>query len=131
MGTLTSGHSRSTRGQRWLLPLLLVMLGARAAVPAGFMLSPVEGRLDLVICDADAASALRHHGHEHDGHHHAQSDPTCPYAQSAGPAPLPALAALPAAPVASERVQPVLAAQLHARFGPQRQQTSRGPPTLT
>jgi len=64
------------------------------------------------------------------GHHHAQTDPTCPYAQSSGPAPLPVLPALAAVQIATLSPRPSQAAQTHARFGPTRQQSPRGPPRL-
>lgn len=115
---------------RWAAPLLLAVLCARALIPAGVMLAPVHGRLDVVLCDIDGANAARH-VHEHTGHHHSQTDPTCPYAQSAGPAPLPALPVLPVALLRSDRVPPALDAQTFSRFGPTRQQTSRGPPSFT
>jgi len=105
------------------------MLCLRALVPAGFMLAPVDGQLAVVLCDADAAhhhAAQNHPGH----HHHHQLDPTCPYAQSAGPAPLPAQPVLGPQPVVNA---PVLAArldQVHAHCGPPRQQSPRGPPRL-
>jgi hypothetical protein len=85
------------------------------------------------LCDAQM-SAGEHHHHHH--HHHDQSthhegahgDPTCPYAQSAGPAPLPTLPVLAGGAVYDRLVPPVAVTQTLLRFGPARQQTSRGPP---
>ena len=114
-------------GQRRLTTLLLVMLALRALVPAGFMLAPVDGQPAIVLCDTDAPGVPHQHaGHHHAGHAHL--DPTCPYAQSAGPAPLPALPVLTGAPAATAGALPTPTAQVHARFGPSRQQSPRAPP---
>ncbi len=72
--------------------LILGWLFLRALIPAGFMLAPVDGRLALVVCDAEMSAGEQHHhhhpGHDHTAHHEGvHSDPTCPYAQSAGAAP--------------------------------------------
>jgi len=125
------------------------MLVLRSLVPAGFMLAPVDGGgLAIVLCDADATavmfgrsghdrSAAAHDvsmpdmpGHDMSGHPggHTHPDPTCPFAQSSGATPLPFLAPItpaiaPSAPVLADRV-----AQIHAQFGPLRQQSPRGPP---
>ena len=118
--------------RHWAAPFVLAMLCLRALVPAGFMLAPIDGRLDIVLCDADATAALHHHGgHDHSGHHHTQLDPTCPYAQSAGPAPLPVLPVLASALIAFVWARPVQVAQTHDQFGPIRLQFPRGPPSLT
>jgi len=106
---------------------LLAMLGLRALVPAGFMLAPEDGRLVVVLCDSNAPGAAhRHDSHQHAGHTH--SDPTCPYAQSAGPTPLPALPAITAAPMATVLLLPAQVSQTFVRFGPSRQQSPRAPP---
>jgi hypothetical protein len=148
-----SGQARASGAKRlrygggghWAAPFVLAMLCLRAFVPAGFMLAPVDGRLEVVLCDTDApgatpgASPTRtpghytpgHHAHDHAaGHHHAQTDPTCPYAQSSGPAPLPVLPVLAAVQLATLRAAPIQVAQTHSRFGPTRQQSPRGPPRL-
>ncbi len=116
----------------WAAPWVLVMLGLRALIPAGFMLAPAEGHLTVVLCDAVAHGAVHHLGsHDHPGHRsHTQFDPTCPYAQSAGPAPLPALPVLGPQPIATAGPLPVQVAQTHAQSGPSRQQSPRGPPHL-
>ena len=97
------------RASQWAAPWVLAMLCLRALVPAGFMLAPIDGHLAVVLCDIDAARAAHHHaGHDHPGHHHhLELDPTCPYAQSVGPAPLPAQPVLGPQPVVSA---PLLAA---------------------
>jgi hypothetical protein len=127
-----------------LLVLGLVLL--RALVPAGFMLAPVDGHLTFVLCDADApmpampampAGAMpssHHHMHmamDHAAHQHgAHGDPTCPYAQSGGPAPLPTLPML-AGGMTFERLRlPAAITQTLLGFGPIRQPSSRGPPHL-
>ncbi|HVO45980.1 MAG TPA: hypothetical protein VMT29_06550 [Steroidobacteraceae bacterium] len=150
-------HLRHGGIRHWAAPWVLAVLCLRALVPAGFMLAPVDGGLDVVLCDADAAAALHSfgvqhamHGHVmagdgaahhhdaaghpeyagHSGHHHSHPDPTCPYAQSAGPAPLPALPALPPLQASATRLLPVDFSQTHSQFGPSREQSPRGPPTL-
>jgi len=116
----------------WAAPWVLVMLGLRALIPAGFMLAPVEGHLAVVLCNAVAHGAVHHLGsYDHPGHHsHTQIDPTCPYAQSAGPAPLPALPVFGLRPIAVAGPLPVQVAQTYAQAGPFRQQSPRGPPRL-
>ena len=70
--------------------------------------------------------AMDHAAHRHGAH----GDPTCPYAQSSGPAPLPTLPML-AGGAAFERPQsPAAVTQTILRFGPIRQPSSRGPPTF-
>lgn len=116
----------------WAAMLVLAMLALRALVPAGFMLAPIDGRLSVVLCDTDAAGPAHNHGGQdhpgHHHHHHLHLDPTCPYAQSAGPAPLPALPVLGPQPVVSAPIEPADLAQVHAHCGPLRQQSPRGPP---
>jgi hypothetical protein len=119
---------------KWTTLLVFGMLFLRALVPAGFMLAPVDGRLAFVLCEPGVMAAGHHHHHpgndlatHHDGAH---SDPTCPYAQSAGSAPLPTLPVLTAGPIPDRRVAPLAATQTFLTFGPPRQQTSRGPPSL-
>jgi len=104
------------------------MLCLRALVPAGFMLVPIDGRISYVLCDAQSAAALHHHGdhHQHPGHSH--NDPTCPYAQSGGPAPLPALPVLPQELLAGNSLAPPRSSQVYSPFGPTRQQPARAPP---
>jgi len=127
----TSYRRRSRSARHWAAPFVLAMLGLRAFVPAGFMLAPVEGRLAVVLCDSDAQRTAQHHGgHDHSGHHHTHPDPTCPYAQSAGPAPLPALPSLGATPLAGSRELPAQGAQTYSRFGPERHLPPRAPPYL-
>jgi len=103
------------------------MLGLRALVPAGYMLAPEDGQLAVVLCEADArGTAHRHDSHQHPGHTH--SDPTCPFAQSAGPAPLPALPALAPAAIATVLLLPAQVSQTFIQFGPSRHQSPRAPP---
>jgi hypothetical protein len=103
------------------------MLCLRALVPAGFMLAPIDGRLAVVLCDAHAARHAA--GQDHPGHHHhLEFDPTCPYAQSAGPAPLPAQPIIGAQPVVSAPAPAAHQGQIYAHCGPPRQQSTRGPP---
>jgi hypothetical protein len=126
-----TNKSRSSGARHWAAPFVLLMLCLRAFVPAGFMLVPVDGRLDVVLCDSDAQKgATHHHSPDHPAHHHTKTDPACPYAQSSGPAPLPTLPALAAASIVTLPVLPTQHAQTIAQFGPTRQQSPRGPPLL-
>jgi hypothetical protein len=124
----------------WVSLLILGLVLLRALVPAGFMLAPVDGHLAFVLCDgyapmpADAMPASHHHVHMAMGHANhqdgAHGDPSCPYAQSSGPAPLPTLPVL-ASGTAFERPQlPAAITQTLLGFGPIRQPSSRGPPHL-
>jgi hypothetical protein len=144
-----SGISNTMKGTRhikkpgWASLLVVGLVLLRGFVPAGFMLAPVDGHLAFVLCDADvsmpgmlagAMQAPPHHVHMAMGHaadgHAAHGDPTCPYAQSGGPAPLPTLPAL-AGGAAFERLRlPVAVTQTLLGFGPVRQPSSRGPPHL-
>jgi hypothetical protein len=130
-----NGMRRSKR-PGWATLFVLGALFLRALVPAGFMLAP--GRLELVLCDVEmSAGELGGHHHHHPGHdnaaHHdgVHGDPTCPYAQSAGPAPLPSLPVLAAGSASSDQLAaPTSVTQTLLSFGPPRQQSSRGPPHL-
>jgi hypothetical protein len=118
--------------------IVLAVLCLRAFVPAGFMLAPVDGRVSFVLCDPAvlAASHGMHttHGpasHEHAAHHHGSHiDPNCPYAQSAGPAPLQTLPTLAGDLISIGLELPTEFAQIFIQFGPTRQQFPRGPPQL-
>jgi hypothetical protein len=116
----------------WAPLLVLGLLFLRALIPAGFMLAPVKGHLSYVLCDAEMSAGEHHHyhsGHDDAAHHGgAQSDPTCPYAQSAGPAPLPTLPVLAGAETFDHSVPPFAVTQTLLSFGPPRRLSSRGPP---
>src|SRR5262249_52754096 len=116
----------------WAAPWVLAMLCLRALVPAGFMLAPVDGRLAFVLCEADAAHNGHHHGGpDYPGHHqHLHLDRTCPYAQSAGPAPLPTLPAIGPQTVVSAPGLVVQVGRVYVPCGPPRQHSPRGPPYL-
>ena len=114
----------------WVAALVLPLLALRALVPSGFMASSVAGSMQMVFCEP-GAMAGHHHPAAHDGGHHSKAvDQTCPFAQSAGPAPLPSIPVL-AADSAPSGVEPILTvSQTAPASGPERQQTPRGPPTL-
>jgi hypothetical protein len=127
----------------WGCLLVLGLLFLRGLIPAGFMLAPVDGNLALVLCSLDlpvaavpagAMPASHHHMHEaqdHGAHRHgAHGDPTCPYAQSGGPAPLPTLPVLAGGATFERPILPAAVTQTHLSFGPIRQPSSRGPPHL-
>jgi hypothetical protein len=102
----------------------------RALIPVGFMLEPADGRAEIVICAPADPSAMPQIGaHDHaEHHHHSHADSTCPYAQSAGPAPLPALPPVAAAPRAPDLRAHGQVRRINVLFGPSRQQSPRGPP---
>jgi len=115
----------------WGTLIVLGMLFLRALVPAGFMLAPVDGSLSVVLCESEMLAAGHHHpGHDHAMHQGAHGDPTCPYAQSAGSAPLPTLPLLSGGAVFDLLVPPTASTQTFLSFGPTRQQSPRGPPHL-
>ncbi len=119
---------------KWATLFVFGVLFLRAMVPAGFMLAPVDGHLAFVLCEPGVMAAGHHHHHpgsdlgtHHDGAH---GDPICPYAESAGPAPLPTLPVLTAAQIPDRLSVATPATQTFLSFGPPRQRTSRGPPAL-
>ncbi|MCX7056898.1 MAG: hypothetical protein NTZ79_06810 [Proteobacteria bacterium] len=113
----------------WVVAMVLPLLALRALVPAGFMAAPVAGAIQIVFCEPGAMAGHHHPGHDA-GHQSTVADPTCPFAQSAGPAPLPSIPVL-AADSAPSGVEPILTvSQTAPASGPERQQTPRGPPTL-
>lgn len=130
------------RGMRalWLVALLPVLL-LRAAVPAGFMAASVDGALQIVLCQPGmmgtpgmAAGAAHHHHHLHAGQGStsmpAEVDPTCPYAQSTGPALMPSLPVLPVVAAMHRLEARPAMSQTQLKFGPPRQQSPRGPPLI-
>jgi hypothetical protein len=121
MRRITKGI-RHRADSRWATLLLLGMLFLRALVPAGFMLAPVDGSLAFVLCEPGVLAGGHHHG--------AHADSTCPYAQSAGPAPLPTLPVVAGGGVSDLVVWPTALAQTFLRCGPPRQESCRGPPRL-
>lgn len=129
---MKGGMKWRSRGlRRWATPLVFAVLLLRAIVPAGFMLAPVDGRLEFVLCDSDApGSTHRHAVGDQAGHHHTHIDSSCPFAQSSGAAPLPSMPLLATASMETARPPLPQAAQTHARFGPARQQSPRAPPHL-
>lgn len=131
MRRMTKGI-RHGADSRWATLLLLGMLFLRALIPAGFMLAPVDGSLAFVLCEPGVLAGGHHHGgHDHAAHHHgAHTDSTCPYAQSAGPAPLPTLPVVAGGGVSGLVVSPTALAQTFLRCGPPRQESCRGPPRL-
>jgi hypothetical protein len=134
---------RHIRKPAWTSLLVLGLVLLRGLVPTGFMLAPVDGRLAFVPCDADASMpampagampAGDHHMHMAMGQaahgHGAHGDPTCPYAQSGGPAPLPTLPVLAGGATFERPRLPAAITQTLLGFGPIRQPSSRGPPHL-
>ncbi len=123
-------QSLQRKGMHRAVPWVLAMLCLRALVPAGFMLAPLDGRLNVVLCESGATELMLPHS-QHQHHHHTQIDHGCPYAQSSGPAPMPALPALEPQSVAVNFSLPVELAQTITAPGPVRQHSARAPPHLT
>ena len=121
---MSPGNARSRTRTAYVL---LALLCLRALVPAGFMLARSVDGVTVVLCSV--AAAKHHQGHEHSGHNHAAVDPTCPYAQSAGPAPLPALPKLSVTPPDPSYAALRRDAQTIVQFGPLRRYASRAPPS--
>ncbi len=113
-----------------LLAFVLPVLALRALVPAGFMAAPVDGTLQIVLCQPGAMTGHHHHSGSPDSGPQLEVDPTCPYAQSAGPALMPTLPVLPAVATMHRLEPPEAATQTRLTLGPLRQQFPRGPPTL-
>jgi hypothetical protein len=120
----------------WATLVVLAMLSLRALVPAGFMVAPVHEHLAFVLCHgtfpasepARSHAASNHGGSPlHDGMH---GDPDCPYAQSAGPAPLPTLPAIADHALATRVPSRIKPTRVCWSCGPARRQFPRGPPSL-
>jgi hypothetical protein len=95
----------------------------------------VNGNPAIVVCNGSLPSAMHAH-HHHPGadhrapHEGAHGDPPCPYAQSAGAAPLPVLSMRIVGTVPIELAAPPAFAQTFAPSGPLRTHRTRGPPHL-
>ncbi len=124
-------HARAHR--RWPASASLLVLGAlclRAFVPAGFMPATVDGRFTLMLCGAGLTPVVTNPSLVHLSHLGIAGDADCPFGQSAGTAPLPAL------PLILVTVRPDSLAgaaggtQIHLPHGPPTAQFPRGPPRL-
>ena len=122
----------------WIAFLLLPALLYRAAIPTGFMpMVDEHGQLALVFCPGEVAvRGTQHvHGAHHDRHHDDSMGSggsssqlvLCPFALSAGPAPLPDVLVVP-----NRAARPLdVAAEIAAEsFSPSivRAQSARAPP---
>lgn len=111
----------------FVLPVLLL----RASIPAGFMAASVDGTMQIVLCQPQMMAGGHHHHHLGSPENGPGAiDPTCPYAQSAGPALMPTLPVMPPALVMHSLETPAAITQAQVSYGPPRQQSPRGPPTL-
>jgi hypothetical protein len=125
--------SHATRsGCPWAALTLVCALGLRALVPAGFMLEPVRGHAQIVLCGSHGSPAIHSHGAGTDRNEHRGGvDPTCPFAQSAAPAIFAALPVTLPPPVAAAAPPGAADVITVGRSGPVRQQFPRGPPHFT
>jgi hypothetical protein len=129
---------------RWIISLLLVVLGVRALVPAGFMPS-TEKPFSFQICpDGFPAQLLKSSQGEHHQHHHGgggddeQPQPSddsmrgehCVFAPAAGAGPAPEGPLLSAVPPTQVRLQLETESAI---LSPQRfrRPPSRAPPTFS
>jgi hypothetical protein len=113
--------------RRWIGALAIILLFARALIPAGFMVNALDGDTRLVLCSAAVADSsglpASHHGST------TGSDSSCPFAASASVAPPPAaihfVAGESTAPLLSTRATPSVSVP-----PPPRYLAPRGPPSL-
>ncbi len=119
-------HVRRSR-RAWLAVLLLPWLVARAVVPTGFMPVVHGGDVHLAFCGGMAAGTGDPAGH---APAHGAADGGCPFALSAGGAPLPEFfAAVSPGPATLDRA-PDTAARRAVAPGPVRVHSPRAPPLL-
>jgi hypothetical protein len=109
-----------------LAALAFVAFFAHALIPAGFMPGSVHGQAQLVVCDGHMAGS-GHPGHPAKSGSNAESP--CPFAMSAGAAPLAAHVALPPVQPAPDLLAPFIG-QPALSETPFRHSAPRGPPTL-
>jgi len=124
---LTYWQTPRAKGPGWVSLLLLGTMFLRGLVPAGFMLGPSDGHMAFVVCSAGMPT-----GHDPAAHTRAtHTNPTCPYAESAGPAPLPTFPIVAGAAHVDVLRQAAAVDQTYLGFGPIRQPSSRGPPLVS
>jgi hypothetical protein len=130
--------ARFRRKQFWIAKLLLPAILFRALIPGGFMLAvDSDGTLGLQFCpgtfpaaaDTRPAHASHHDGASGDSGTAGHGQLLCPFAATAGPAPLPTLTALVIAP---DYNQPVISRPVSRDTIPTiiRAQSPRAPPRL-
>jgi len=105
----------------WLLPLFAL----RGLVPAGFMLSTVDGELSMIVCHG----AAKHGSADGQSRHDARS--ICAYAVAPGAAPMASLLPVHFAADVEGTHEQVEYATADIPFGPARAQQSRAPPVLS
>ena len=133
--TQSDDGMKRVRSPAWATLFVLGMLCLRALVPPGYMLAPAQEHAAMVLCHAampwsERAQNSVKSGRDATAHHGgAHSDPDCPYAQSAGPAPLPTLPALAQATLCVPDDASVRVTQNFSTCGPTRRQSPRGPPS--
>jgi hypothetical protein len=117
-----------SRSRKQLLVLLLLpLLALKALLPAGYMLSPEDGRLRVVMCSQGLA-ALTTPAHEGDDAP-AGDMPVCGYAIAAVAAPPPVLASA-WLPVRAAQLPEAVDSLPTAAISLRRYQSPRGPPAL-
>jgi hypothetical protein len=112
----------------WASALALCAFFARALIPLGFMPGTVHGQAQIIVCPAGlhAMPGSPANGHHPDGAQHGEY--SCAFAQSVGTAAAPpALQLLPVVALATGPID-LQRIDLPAAFGPDRQQSPRGPP---
>jgi hypothetical protein len=130
--TRASNKQISSGRYPWVTAAVLFVLCFRALIPPGFMLASVDGKPEVVLCSAHANHSMHHQGPSEGGSQHGSGiDPTCPFAQSAGPTFIPTLPAPALARIAIHTPLALQSSQTRVAFGPIRLHTTRGPPNLT
>lgn len=111
-----------------LLILLLPLLALRAMLPTGFMPTPAEGELRLVLC----SEGLLPQADDAAGSDHPPSTAgECPFAQTAFQAPPPQFLVLGTAPLSARAALPPASQWLPPSTGPPRTAGARAPPALS
>ncbi len=112
----------SRRFSLWIAAALLPLLFLRALVPVGFMASATGGSVHYTFCGGDTAGP---------NHHAGNTDHACPFAQSAGAAPLPLTSILPPVQILAAFAPVSFQSQALSLSGPRRTAGSRAPPPFS
>jgi hypothetical protein len=125
MSSLTA--IRRARSRKLLAAVALLAVLARALVPTGVMPVAGAGAMQLMLCDGGPGGHHHHHADGPAAPATGTAHDLCPYAMTAGGAPLPAIVGLPAL---QSVPQPVALATERTRIlpAPLRHAAPRGPP---
>jgi hypothetical protein len=107
-----------------IVAITLIAALCRGLIPIGFMPGVVHGTAGVMLCDG-----IAHHAH-HPGQGAPATHTPCPFAMSAGAAPLAATIDVADARWLPQRPAPPLAQSLLRTAAPARYTAPRGPPPL-